>query len=362
MKLGTAVIWAFSTTARARLTCSEISQIHYIPRFEDINLKTNPTGAHQPTRSSNLKMHSNTTPAWRDSSTSTATKTNSKSQGISTKRFHRSIRISSKPKVKNQLGASTCNLASRSYSDVSTILQSGRDLVAQHDIREYNSKLKSQRSAFRDLTSVDVFSRQELALNELDSMLEVHLGNSATREESSVANDSKKVLTDNLRRLSNNKVFSNIGNVQAKTEQSHHEEHINDDFVYPLSSSSCSSLDEPKRRKPLLAPAANDKSISPRKATEKAQHIRNFVVERQIPPKQTDDEAFLPALWSLEPRVLSVETSKTGRRRYVVGNFGRLADHYWRKLDPSARHYYELIREGTPCRLYFGKAFIEIYL
>ena len=62
---------------------------------------------------------------------------------------------------------------------------------------------------------------------------------------------------------------------------------------------------------------------------------------------------FLPALWSMEPRIFSVEKSSTGKRRYVVGHLGRFLDLYWRKTDPRARHYYELIREGTPCRLYF---------
>lgn len=58
-------------------------------------------------------------------------------------------------------------------------------------------------------------------------------------------------------------------------------------------------------------------------------------------------------LWSMEPRIFSVETSSTGKRRYIVGNLGRFIQHYWRECDPMSRHYYELIPEGTPCRLYF---------
>ena len=56
----------------------------------------------------------------------------------------------------------------------------------------------------------------------------------------------------------------------------------------------------------------------------------------------------------MEPRMFAVEKSTTGKRRYMVGHLGRFLDYYWRKVDPKHRHYYELIREKTPCRLYFG--------
>ena len=62
----------------------------------------------------------------------------------------------------------------------------------------------------------------------------------------------------------------------------------------------------------------------------------------------------LHPLWSMEPRIFAMETSASGKRKYIVGNLGRFLNHYWRKSDPLNRHYYELIRENTPCRLYFG--------
>ena len=57
-------------------------------------------------------------------------------------------------------------------------------------------------------------------------------------------------------------------------------------------------------------------------------------------------------LWSLEPRIFALEKTQ-GKRKYLVGQFGRVADWYWRKSLPSQRHLYEVIREDTPCRLYF---------
>ncbi len=60
-------------------------------------------------------------------------------------------------------------------------------------------------------------------------------------------------------------------------------------------------------------------------------------------------------LWSLEPRIFAIETSSTGKRKYLVCHLGRFMHHYWRFCESYAKHHYELIREGTPCRLYFGE-------
>lgn len=65
-------------------------------------------------------------------------------------------------------------------------------------------------------------------------------------------------------------------------------------------------------------------------------------------------------LWSTEPRVFATERSQ-GKRKYLVGHFGRIADWYWRKSTPCNRHLYEVIRESTPCRLYFDFEYIKAY-
>ncbi len=69
----------------------------------------------------------------------------------------------------------------------------------------------------------------------------------------------------------------------------------------------------------------------------------------------TSSSSSVSSLWSLEPRIFAVEKSATGKRKYIVCHLGRFMHHYWRYCEPSRRHYYELIREGTPCRLYFGE-------
>jgi len=59
-------------------------------------------------------------------------------------------------------------------------------------------------------------------------------------------------------------------------------------------------------------------------------------------------------MWDeITPRIFAVETSKSGKRKYIVCHLGRFMHSYWRLCAPHARHFYELIREGDPCRLYF---------
>jgi hypothetical protein len=64
-------------------------------------------------------------------------------------------------------------------------------------------------------------------------------------------------------------------------------------------------------------------------------------------------------LWSLEPRIFAIEKAQ-GKRKYLVGQFGRIADWYWRKAT-HPRHLYEVIREATPCRLYFDLEYSKVH-
>jgi len=84
-------------------------------------------------------------------------------------------------------------------------------------------------------------------------------------------------------------------------------------------------------------------------SSQKAHHIQpsNFNSYED----QVDSDA--DPMWSLEPRIFAIEKSATGKRKYIVTALGRFMHHYWRFCEPSSRHYYELIREETPCRLYF---------
>ena len=76
------------------------------------------------------------------------------------------------------------------------------------------------------------------------------------------------------------------------------------------------------------------------------------LVENENLRSRDDDSILL----SLEPRLFAMEEVSCGKRRYISCHLGRFMDAYWRECNSETRHYYELIREGTPCRLYFGES------
>ena len=59
--------------------------------------------------------------------------------------------------------------------------------------------------------------------------------------------------------------------------------------------------------------------------------------------------------FSLEPKLFAYEYNLQGKRRYIVAHLGRFIQDYWIDTHAANRNHYELIREGTPCRLYFGE-------
>ena len=69
------------------------------------------------------------------------------------------------------------------------------------------------------------------------------------------------------------------------------------------------------------------------------------------------EQRFLSPLWSMEPRVFAKESSLTGKRKFICANMGLFMNHYWRNCDVHTRHYYELIKETSPCRMYFDMEF-----
>lgn len=82
--------------------------------------------------------------------------------------------------------------------------------------------------------------------------------------------------------------------------------------------------------------------------------------DTEIKPQHQHPQHFQSPLWSLEPRIFATEKGN-GKRKYLVGEFGRIADWYWRKTAPESRHLYEVIREGSPCRLYFDLEYNKLH-
>ena len=52
-------------------------------------------------------------------------------------------------------------------------------------------------------------------------------------------------------------------------------------------------------------------------------------------------------------RIFSVERNESGKRSFIVSTY----EEFWRRYQdmlPAHRHHYEILREGLPCKLYFG--------
>ena len=190
-------------------------------------------------------------------------------------------------------------------------LQHTLEHAAQNVVREQrrtaSTQLTLKRSAYRELTSLRIWPLQELALVDLEQLMTVHLGKPPIPVPPTASG------------------------------------HATDDTL----SSSCS--EEGKRTKLV-------DDLSPRKSTLRHQFKVTFQQERDL-PLHSDPNQFSNALYCMEPRILCKEVTNTGARKYYVGHLGRFMDHYWRKISPEARHYYELIQEQTPCRLYFDLEF-----
>lgn len=207
----------------------------------------------------------------------------------------------------------------RAQSDrLENILLKAANNAVRERRKQISIQIKLKRAAFKEVTSLKTWPLQEQALRDLEHWLKIHLGNNSL--------------------TSDEPDFSDVETHGDSTG---------------LSSS---SLEEPKARR---KGSDDEDNLSPRKSSQRNQFKLDFCRERDLKqaPSSEHDGNFHPALWCMEPRIFSVEKSKTGKRKYVVGHLGRFLDYYWRKCDPKQRHYYELIQEKTPCRLYFDLEF-----
>jgi len=223
-----------------------------------------------------------------------------KSRGINPKYFHSRNGNEDSPER---------NVLKKLHAEVrSSFLENGKKKVT--------STLQAKRSAFKSVTFLKTFPLQEQAFQALD---EIHIG-FVPEKESILDRDQP----ENGNCSSQSTSSSSISNAEAKR------------------------LHQSSRR-------------SPAQSSLKATFVKDFNAEKER-KNSTVEEAntFLPALWSVEPRIFSMEKSSDGKRRYLVGHLGRLFDTYWRKTDPRNRCFYELIRENTACRLYFDLEFSKL--
>lgn len=211
------------------------------------------------------------------------------------------------------------NKHARAPKVVRQALKEASTNVVKQKQREVTTSLKLQRAAFKQVTSLKTWPLQDMGIKDYNHCMTIHYG----------------------------------VDEEADTTQEH-----DGDFVAETHGDSTglssSSLDEPKRIRRQQQKSDDNNDLSPRKSTMRHQIQQEFINERALIKGDVTLDDFSQALWCMEPRMFAVEKSKTGKRKYMVGALGRFLDYYWRKCDPKHRHYYELIREKTPCRLYFG--------
>lgn len=204
----------------------------------------------------------------------------------------------------------------RGQEEVENIHKISHENVKREEIKKLLKEQEVKRSAFREVTSLRVWPIQDLAMEDYRQLLAVHLhedGQTTTHR--------------------------NNDDVQEP------------EYEHGGSSSSAQSAVDSKR-------PTYDKGLSPSKVQLKNRFREEFVLECNIPGHNTLTVSYDPAckfdlgLWSMEPRIFSVEKAN-GKRKYLVGHLGRVMDYIWRKTDRCNRHLYELILEKTPCRLYF---------
>ena len=181
--------------------------------------------------------------------------------------------------------------------------------LLQHSKEQYRSKLEQRRKQYKKQTCLKRWPIQQMAMDHLRYL------------ESSPGDD---------------------GNSKS---QYHGGEYMSGESSSSLSSKE-NDLAEQKSRRISDSSLSSSSAPSPTKTNATDTDMGN------------DDNG--EPLWSYEPRIFATEKAQ-GKRKYLVGHFGRIADWYWRKNDHTSKHLYEVIKENTPCRLYFDLEYSKAY-
>jgi hypothetical protein len=256
---------------------------------------------------------------WRNESDTTKT-TKTLSKGLSARSFHSDSRRRPRP-------------GQQAVQDLHSEVQTS---LLKQEKKKVGQRNELQRSAFKQVTALRTWPLQERAMRHWNDLMKEHLHLSPDDEQQEEI-DSKS---------------QQIASSQTPS--------VGDSSSLSSSSSSSSGLSAPEPKRVL-----RDCLASPAQSRLKVQYRQAFLAEQAIerPVSLADSSQVFgssPLLWCMEPRVFSVEKSGQGKRKYVVGHLGRFLDIYWRKSDRLHRNYYELIKERTPCRLYFDLEFSKL--
>jgi hypothetical protein len=211
--------------------------------------------------------------------------------------------------------------------------------------RAFVRQQEAQRRAFHDQTSFKVFPLQSLAIEDYDNLMRVYRADAdagATEEEVNVVVDVDNGDADMHQKLVTTTTESQstlISDKNNNDDEQSSKQHTDDD-------GGCRSYLEESN---LINTVVEEE-------------VKNDVELLQQQESSHDDNkssssssSSTSTLWSKEPRLFAMETTVCGKRRYISAHLGRFMDRYWKECTVDTRHYYELIKEDAPCRLYFGK-------
>ena len=202
-----------------------------------------------------------------------------------------------------------------------------QDQLFRRQYQTVQQELEIKRAAFRQITSLHTWPIQSRALEHYYSLITMDGINGITTSDSSYylhdpEDDRDGTVSDHYSVSSASATSSTVSEIQPKRGKH----------------ATCSLKDEFRREfLRQVEPPGNRSSTT-----------------TELPDLTKESSSFL---WNREIRIFSYERSKRGSRKYVTGHFGRIVDHYWRRKDPTSRHYYELIPIHTPCRLYLDIEF-----
>lgn len=228
-----------------------------------------------------------------------------------------------------------CNLKSKTPSKLRILLTEARNRAILLEFSSYYRDYRNKLAAYKEVTSYKIWPLQELAFTDLDRLKESISNN----ENYGLSNNNK--YDDNQREECDGADLSSNSSLEGSR------------CLFVMHSQRMSSYPQHNRenenesrrvyRDSFLSYLCNGNKAS--------SGIENII--RDCKP--------LTPLWSMMPRIFAMEISRKGTRKYVVCHLGRFMDHYWRRLDSeSGRHYYELIREGVPCRLYLDLEYCKL--
>ena len=249
---------------------------------------------------------------WREEE-SAKTQQQPKSHGLDPGRFHRA----------NKPGQATV-AAMKTTMRRERITERKRQVMEEQELR---------RSAFRSATDLKTWHTQKQAFDHFSQLQQQYLQHNNDKPE----------------KLATQGATPNITEIDSESSE--------------YLTSSCSSAQTSSTEGSQAIEAKRqltNRTQSPAKSTRRQQYYQQFLAEREKKGPLPLDESTRDALWSMEPRIWSIEKSSTGKRKYIVGHTGRLIDRYWRRIGPEQRHYYELIAEGQACRLYLDLEFSKL--